>query len=294
MQYNDVLLALDVLAKNHFSVAYLTGGETGLYPHLVEAVKYAKSKGLSTSITTNGTISKEKLMGMRGTLDVLSVSVDDFNEQRWDETKHVEGISAKAKETILTAKALGMKVYAVTFLNPIWTPLEVMKVIRYVNDELDIPFALSYPYISSYDGTYKVGGNLIKSSDYVKKLKSLAQTVLAMKLSGSKIATTTCYLREVIRAHESLPLKYPCKAGRTILTIDCNLNVFPCYKKDKLFNLKDCQNLNLQPVDSSACDNKNCMINCFKEASAASKETGLRASFEEFFSNPQFYLEMLR
>ncbi len=294
MQYNDACLTLDVLAKNHFSIAYLTGGETGLYPHLVDAVKYAKAKGLATSITTNGTISKEKLVAMRGTLDVLSVSVDDCNEKRWDEIKHVKGISARAKETIMTAKALGMKVYAVTFLNPAWTPLDVEKVIHYVNDELNIPFALSYPYISSYEGTYKVGGNLIKSSDYVIKMKSLIQTILAMKLNGSKIATTTCYLREVIRAHESLPLKYPCKAGRTILAIDCNLNVFPCYKKEKLFNLKDYQNLNLQPIDSSACDNKNCMINCFKEASAASKETGLRAGVEEFFSNPRFYLEILR
>jgi MoaA/NifB/PqqE/SkfB family radical SAM enzyme len=294
MEYSDACLTLDVLAKNHFSVAYLTGGETGLYPHLVDAVKYAKNKGLTTSITTNGTIAKEKLVRMRGALDVLSVSVDDYNEKRWDKTKHVEGISAKAKETIRTAKAVGMKVYAVTFLNPAWTPLDVTNVVHYINDELDVPFALSYPYISANDSTFRVGGKLVEYSNYIKKLKSLAQTVLAMKLSGSKIATTTCYLREVIRAHESLPLKYPCKAGRTILTIDCNLNVFPCYKREKLFNLKDYQNLNLQPVDTTACDNKNCMINCFKEASAGSKETGLRAGVEELFSNPQFYLEMLR
>jgi MoaA/NifB/PqqE/SkfB family radical SAM enzyme len=294
MEYDDALLTLDVLAKNHFSVAYLTGGETGLYPHLVEAVKYAKTKGLATSLTTNGTIAKEKLVAMRETLDVLSVSVDDCNEKRWDEAKHVEGISGKAKETIETARYLGMKVYAVTFLNPAWNPLDVEKVIHYVNDDLKIPFALSYPYISSNDGTYRVGGKLVESSDYLRKLKCLAQTVLAMKLSGSKIATSTCYLREVIRAHNSLPLKYPCKAGRTILTIDCKLNVFPCYKKEKLFNLKDYQDLNLQPVDSSDCDNKKCMINCFKEASEASKETGLKAGVEEFFSNPKFYLEMLK
>lgn len=293
MEYNDALLTLDVLAKNHFSVAYLTGGETGLYPHLVETVKYAKTKGLATSITTNGTLTKEKLLAMKKTLDVLSVSVDDCNEKRWDDTKHVAGISAEAKETIRTAKALGIKVYAVTFLNPAWTPGDVEKVIHYVNDELGIPFALSYPYISSNDGTYRVGGNLTTTIDYVKNLKNLIQTVLTMKLSGSSIATTTCYLREVIRAHDNLPLKYPCKAGRTILAIDCKLNVFPCYKKEKMFNLKDYQNLNLQPVNSSICDNKHCMINCFKEASESSKETGWKAGFEEFFSNPKFYFEML-
>jgi len=294
MQYNDALLTIDVLVKNHFSVAYLTGGETGLYPYLVETIKYAKSKGLVTSITSNGTISKEKLVAMGNTLDVLSVSVDDCNEKHWDEIKHVAGISGQAKGTIETAKSLGMKVYAVTFLNHAWSPSELEKVIQYVNYDLGIPFAISYPYISSYEGTYQVGGKLIESSVYIKKLKSLAQTVLTMKLNGSNIATSTCYLRDIIRAHESLPPKYPCKAGRTILAIDCKLNVYPCYKKQKFFNLKDCQDLNLQPVDSSTCDNKNCMINCFKEASEVSKETGLRAGIEEIFSNPKFYIEMLR
>jgi hypothetical protein len=114
-----------------------------------------------------------------------------------------------------------------------------------------------------------------------------------MKLKGYKVATTTGYLREVIRAHDRLPLKYPCKAGRTILTIDCRLNVFPCYKKEKIFNLKNNQNLNLQAVDSSKCDNKNCMINCFKEASEASKENGFKAYIEELFSNPKFYLDLI-
>jgi hypothetical protein len=71
------------------------------------------------------------------------------------------------------------------------------------------------------------------------------------------------------------------------------LDVYPCYKKDKLFNLRDSQNLNLAPVDSSLCDNKECMINCFKEASEASRPTAFKASVEELVSNPMFYLGLI-
>ncbi len=294
MPLQDLLFAIDVLAKNSFSVVYFTGGETGLYPHLVEVVDYAKKKGLVTSITTNGTIPKDDLVGMRKSLDVLSVSVDHYNEIAWENAKHVPGISMKAKETIKTAKSNKMKVYAVTFLNPEWAISDVEKVVNYVNDDLGVPFALSYPYISSNEGTFVVGGKLRSSQYQLQHIRNMIAKVLQMKLNGSQVATTSCYLREVLRAYDGLPRKYPCRAGKTIITLDCNLNVFPCYKKKKLFNLMERQDLNLEPVDSSQCDNKFCMINCFKEASEASRETVFTAVAEEFFSNPSFYLKLLR
>lgn len=289
----NLLFAIDVLAKNNFSIVYFTGGETGLYPHLIEAVNYAKKKGMVTSITTNGTIPKSDLKEMSKSLDVLSVSVDNYDQQVWDEAKHVPGIAQKAAETIRAAKSYNMKVYGVTFLNPVWSISDVEKVLRYVNDDLGIPFALSYPYISTNEGTFIVGGKLRGSQIQIRHIRDMVAKVLQMKLNGSKVATTSCYLREVLRAYEGLPRKYPCRAGKSIITLDCNLNVFPCYKKKKLFNLRDRQDLNLCAVDSSKCDNQFCMINCFKEASEASKETIFTAVKEEFFSNPSFYFKIM-
>ena len=294
MKLDDLLFAIDVLAKNSFSVVYFTGGETGLYPHLVEAVEYAKKRGLVTSITTNGTIPKGNLWKMRKSLDALSVSVDNYDEQLWDNAKHVSGISNKAKETILTAKSYRIKLYGVTFLNPAWNTNDVEKVVHYVNDELGIPFALSYPYISSKEGTFVVGGNLRGAQRHVHyNIRNMVAKVLQMKLNGSEVATSSCYMREVLRAYDGQPMKYPCKAGKSIITLDCQLNVFPCYKKKKLFNLKENQNLNLKAVNSSLCDNQYCMINCFKEASQASSETILKAAKEELFSNYKFYFKLI-
>jgi MoaA/NifB/PqqE/SkfB family radical SAM enzyme len=292
MPYDDVMFVIDALARNNFSIAYFTGGETGLYPHLVDAIKRAKEKGLVTSITTNGTIPKDSVMQLRNSLDALSVSVDHYDEQLWDEAKHVPGISRQAKETIEIAKTCGLKTYAVTFLNPAWTIDEVYRMVHYVNDTLGIPFAFSYPYISSNEGTFTVGGKL-RVNDFYSNIRSNVAKVLEMKMTGSQVANTTGYLRDVLRAHDNLPPKYPCKAGRVILTVDCNLNIFPCYKKSKLVNLRDNQNMNFQATANSTCDNKYCMINCFKEASCASRETVFQTLKEEMFSNPKFLLNFL-
>jgi len=294
MKLEDMKFAIDILAKNSFSVIYFTGGETGLYPHLAEAVEYAKKKGMITSITTNGTIPEAELKRLSKNLDVLSVSVDHYDESLWENAKGVRGISKKAKETIRIAKACGMKLYGITFLNPVWAVKEVEQVVRYVNEELGISFALSYPYTSSNDGTFVVDGNLPSSqSETQRNVRNMVAKVLQMKSRGSDVATASCYLRDVLKAHDGLPMRYPCKAGKTIITIDCNLNVFPCYKRERLFNLKERQDLNSVVPDNSLCDNIHCLINCFKEASLASKETFLRAVKEELVYNPKFYLKLI-
>jgi MoaA/NifB/PqqE/SkfB family radical SAM enzyme len=296
MRLKDVKFAIDVLAKNGFSIIYFTGGETGLYPYLAEALHYAKKKGMVTSITTNGTISLESLRKLGKSLDILSVSIDHYNESLWDEAKHIAGISKKAKQLIKMAKTRGLKIYGITFLNPDWNVKDIGNIIHYVNEELGISFALSYPYISSNDGTFSVGGDLANSNyqDQQSNLKNMVAKVLEMKLLGADVATVSCYMRDVIRAYDGLPMRYPCNAGKSAIVIDCHLDVFPCYRRKKLFNLRDCQNLRISGFDNSVCDNKFCLINCFKEASLASKQTCLKAVKEELFSNPKFYLKLLR
>ncbi len=294
MTLEDAKFAIDILANNSFSIAYFTGGETGLYPHLIEAVEYAKKKGMITSITTNGTIPAVHLKRLSKSLDVLSVSVDHYDESLWDKAKCVRGISKKAKETIRIAKAYGIKLYAVTFLNPAWSAKDIEPVVRYVNDELGVSFALSYPYTSSHASTFVVDGNLDDSQFQAQdNVRNMVAKVLWMKSQGYDVATASCYLRDVLRAHNALPMKYPCKAGKTIITIDCNLDVSSCYKRGKLFNLREKQNLNSIVPENSSCDTMHCLINCFKEASLASKETFFRAIKEEMVSNPKFYLKLL-
>lgn len=45
MNVNEGKYALDILARSGFRVAYFTGGETGLYPHLAEIIGYEQKEG---------------------------------------------------------------------------------------------------------------------------------------------------------------------------------------------------------------------------------------------------------
>lgn len=291
---SDIKFVIDMLAENNYTVIYFTGGEPGLYPHLVEAVTYAQKKGMITSITSNGSIPRATLKQLSKSLDILSISVDHYNERLWDEAKHVAGMSKTARGTVEAAKACGIKPYGITFLNPAWSVKDVEQVVRFVNDDLGIPFALSYPYISSSASTFVVGETLRDTQAQTQhNVRDMVAKVLQMKMQGFDVATTSCYLHDVLRAHAGLPMKYPCAAGKIVVTIDCNLDVFPCFKRQKLFNLKEQQDLNLPIPDNSSCDNKNCLVNCFKEVSIASRENLLSAVKEEFFPNIKFYLNIL-
>ena len=294
MPLSDAKFAIDVLTKNGFSILYFTGGETGLYPYLSEAVEYAKSKGMITSLTTNGTMGLGTLKRLTKSLDFLSVSVDHCDECVWDSAKHVSGISKKAQETIRAAKTLGMKVYGITFLNPAWAAEDVERIVKYVNEDLGVSFAMSYPYVSSNESTFVVGGELRSSQGQAqRRVRDMSAKVLQMKQNGSDVATVSGYMKDVLRAHDDLPMRYPCKAGASILTIDCYLDVYPCYKRKKLFNLRDRQDLNLPDPNNSACDDKNCLVNCFKEASLASRKVVLKSVAEEILCNPKFYLRII-
>lgn len=294
MPLENVKFAIDVLSKNGFSILYLTGGETGLYPHLIEAVEYAKKKGMITSLTSNGTIAKETLKKLRKNLDTISISVDHYDQEAWDNAKHVEGISKKAIETIKIAKAYGIALYAITFLNPEWNIENIERIVHFVNDDLGISFALSYPYDSTNESTFDVGANLQENQSRIQRnLRNMVAKVLEMKLGGADVATVSGYMKDVLRTHDGLPMIYPCNAGNSVLTIDCNLDVYACYKKGKLFNLRNRQDLNLPFSDNSICDGRNCLINCFKEASLASKRAVFRAVTEEMCSNPKFYRKII-
>jgi MoaA/NifB/PqqE/SkfB family radical SAM enzyme len=294
MPLKDLKFAIDVLSNNGFSVLYLTGGETGLYTHLVDGVEYAKRKGMITSLTSNGSLSRDLLKRLSRNLDFLSVSVDHCNPSVWDDAKHLAGISEKARDAIWTAKALGIKVYGITFLNSAWMVEDVERIVKYVNQELGVSFSLCYPFVSTNASTFAVGLDLQKSlAQNQRQIRNMTGKILQMKLKGSDVATLTGYMKDVLKAHDGLPMRYPCRAGTSILVVDCNLDVFPCFKRKKLFNLRARQDLNLEASDNSFCDCKGCLANCFKEPSVVSGQALLRVVAEEFFSNPKFYINII-
>jgi MoaA/NifB/PqqE/SkfB family radical SAM enzyme len=289
--FQDLKFAIDQLAKNNFSVIYFTGGEPSLYPHLVEALKYVKSKNLLTSITSNGLLSEQQLREMKGYLDLLSVSVDHYDEKEWSNLKHVDDAADRAKKAINAAKKFGINVVGLTFINPSWTTTDIEKIVKYTNNELGTSFAFCYPCISANGATFIVGKNLSLEKQNAH-LKQLLGKIKTLKEQGYAITDLTEYLNDVQLAHDDLPMKHPCKAGRNVLFIDSNLDVFPCFKRAKMFNLKKDQ----FALCSRDCpiDNKNCLTGCFKEPSIMSGRQILSLAKSEYGKNFHLYREFVK
>jgi len=235
--FEDLKLAIDKLAEQNFSVIYFTGGEPTLYPHLIDALKYVKSKNLLTSITSNGSITAKQLWEMRNYLDLLSVSVDHYNEEEWNKIKHVKDAAAKAKNTIKTAQKYGINVVSLTFINPNWATTDIEEIVKYTNNELGTSFAFCYPFISANEGTFVVGKDLSLKKRQTR-LQQLLAEIKRLKDQGYDVTDLSEYLDDVQLAHKDLPMKHKCEAGKNVLLIDTHLDVFPCFKRAKMFNLK--------------------------------------------------------
>jgi MoaA/NifB/PqqE/SkfB family radical SAM enzyme len=289
--FQELKYAIDILAKENFSVIYFTGGEPSLYPHLIDALKYVKSKNLLTSITSNGSITEKQLWELREYLDLLSVSVDHYDEKEWNKIKHVDDAASKAKNTIKTAKKFGINVVGLTFINPIWTTDDIEKIVKYTNNQLGVSFAFCYPCISSNGGTFVVGKNLTLEKQQAH-LKQLFAKIKSLKDQGYDITDLSEYLDDIQLAHQDLPMKHKCKAGRNVLLIDSNLDVFPCFKRGKMFNLKNDQ---FKP-DTKDCpiDDKNCLTGCFKEPSIVSGGQIVTVIKSEFGKNFRLYLRFIK
>ena len=69
--------AVEDAAAMGYEVVSVSGGEPFLYPELAQLLAQAKSLGLRTTVTTNGTIlTPRRLAAVRDHLDLLAVSVD--------------------------------------------------------------------------------------------------------------------------------------------------------------------------------------------------------------------------
>lgn len=69
--------ALEDAAAMGYEVVSISGGEPFLYPQLAQLLAHARSLGLRTTVTTNGTtLTPRRLTAVRDHLDLLALSVD--------------------------------------------------------------------------------------------------------------------------------------------------------------------------------------------------------------------------
>jgi len=263
--FPEATRVLDFMAKNEFLVAYFTGGEPSLHPRLVDIVDYAVKCGLLTSLTTNGTIPEKTLKALHKVgLHSLSVSVDSWNPQICSKIRGFKDILEKQKKTVELAKKLKMGVYTLTYLGLHITEENIEDMVEYVNNTLGVPFALCYPTETDVN-TYQLGNRITMHSP--SSFQAIARKLLALKKRGYKIANTATYLEEIIRFHDKKPTKYPCKCGEYVFYIDWFGDLYPCFTKDKLFNILELTESDAKPYFPKNVACNQCLVDCFREPS---------------------------
>jgi MoaA/NifB/PqqE/SkfB family radical SAM enzyme len=80
-----------------------------LWPHLPNAVEYAKRKGLSVSVTTNGWLLEREIGRLAPCLNEIIVSIDGVGEVH-DRIRGVQGAYQRAMAGILEAQAMKVRV----------------------------------------------------------------------------------------------------------------------------------------------------------------------------------------
>jgi MoaA/NifB/PqqE/SkfB family radical SAM enzyme len=272
--FSDAKRVLDFMAKSKFLIAYFTGGEPSLHPHLVEIVEYANDMGLITSLTTNGTLPTEMLRELKTAgLHVLSVSIDSWNPQHAEKIRNHKGIFYKQKRTIKTARDLGIKTYGLTYLGIHLTSRNIGKIVTYVNSCLDIPFGFCYPVMTNQN-TYRLGQSVQVHT--AKTNKEIVELLLNLKKNGYRIVNSATSMEEIIRYNSGQTPKFPCKGGEYVFYIDWYGDVYPCFMKKKLFGILTSDKT--QFLKNVMCND--CLIDCFREPSLLA-----------YLSHPEFIIK---
>jgi len=256
---------LRFLSENKFLIVYFTGGEPTLHPNVVEAVEEADRLGLAATLTTNGNLKPERLEELKEAgLRVLSVSLDHWKPEVCEKIRGVRGIMRRQVEAIAHARNIGLKVYALVYLNPYLVLDGVQGIVEYVNRELRVPVGFCYPAEADIT-TFRLHGQF-KQEDLKGKLRESVETLLRLKRAGYKIVNTGSYLEDLLRPPGSKPNFY-CKGGETTVYIDWHGDLYPCFLKPKMFNILEEGNHRLK--ENVECDE--CYINCFREPSILSQ-----------------------
>lgn len=258
---DDAKKVLDFLAKNKFMIAYFTGGEPTLHPNVVEIVEYANNLGLVATMTTNGTVSRETLLKLKDAgLYLISVSLDHWDPEICEKIRNHKDILAKQVGTMKYLKEIGLKTYALAFLNSYLVEDGVERLIDYANNEVGVPFGFCYPTTSAIN-SYRLGSAITKD-DYRNNLRKSIDTILKYKKDGREIANLVTYIEDVINLEEHKTPNFQCRGGEDVFYIDWFGDMYPCFLKGKLFNiLKDEPKL----LKNVKCND--CLINCFREPS---------------------------
>lgn len=212
MGYEEICVAIKKLADIGIENLVFSGGEPLLRKDITEIVRYAKIECQLRNIVliTNGTIyNKEKLANISKYVDTVSVSVDSYAEDCPAFIRD-EGIFNRIVRTIEFLKESGSKVNIL----PTVHHLNANKLSEYVKLANQLGVTMSFSILTAcFEGEMK---------QYLPRSKDI-QTISDFMLHTDIFIEDTSIGGEVLQAENY------CGAGKTMISIGTQGNVYPCH-----------------------------------------------------------------
>ncbi len=196
----------------------LTGGEPMLRKDIEDIVNYIKSKGIITSLVSNGFITAKNI-GKLKNLDFLALSFD--GPRKIHDKNRTKGSYNRLIETIKAAKRNNLSVWTVTVINK--------DNVRYLNYIVDKAEELGFSCFFQPVFQYPMSGPKVKhiepsKREFIKGINKLIE----YKKQGRPVNTSFSCLNFFLNYPKFKP-NYNCYAGELFLYIDVNGDIYSCF-----------------------------------------------------------------
>ena len=249
-----VSVGLDALERSGFRIIEFTGGEPTLFPGLMMLIKKSKERNFFVQTMTSEKTSNG--FGKSG-IDLINISVDSYDDKIASEHRKFPNINKRIKKSVELLARHDILLSSTTLLTK-QNCGDIEKTVEFVNNGLGIAFSFCPP---DFGSNYQLGSQKAIMPSREELIEAFRK-ILEMKRSGYKIMNTKAYMRDAISWLRDKKISYPCRAGKNIVYIDWDMNVYPCFIKGKICSLEALKKNSLSKIDCNQC-----CFQCFREPS---------------------------
>ncbi|MDR3641674.1 MAG: radical SAM protein [Humidesulfovibrio sp.] len=229
MDLPQILSVIDALAQRGTYRVNFVGGEPLLREDLAEIIRHAKSRGLVTAMTTNGSLVPKRLDVVRE-LDSVCFSLDGSAEP--NDLGRGKGSFQRVQEGLKACHSVNVPVQLSAVLT------------RHTLDQVDFLAALAAEHhcqvgftpLISQDREDKTTSHslfpdsaaLAQALDHICHLKRQGAPILFSERAYSYCRDWPAPGQDVLPAGKPGFTPIPCKAGAFFCLVDYNANLYPC------------------------------------------------------------------
>ena len=257
----DAKVAVDRLWDLGVGILSVTGGEPFTVPHLPRVVEHASRRGMVVYTGTNGSLTtREAVEALADAgVDAVWVSVEASDTATLEAHRGLDGLSGDVQRTGGLLHEHGVTAYAICAINR--GVLDIGEYLRYVHGLGFGSVKFDYPMTSPMGSTY-----LGYSEDPCLQLSQeerelVVERILSHRHNGSavRIINPTLGLRGFLDHGRGMEAGYRCPAGRYVLYLDWDLNLFRCIQSsERLGDVRDVVPGDLQMSDCDRCYYQGC------------------------------------